>query len=199
MGRHFLYSTCTLPDCERPHIAKGFCGLHYQRFVNSGNLAKGRASCMSEEEMRIYFTSLFVVDSDGCWIWQTQRSQKYGLFFGEQAHRYSYRTFIGLIPENLFVLHSCDKRKCVNPRDLFVGTNADNARDAAQKCRLPWQKTSMSREKVNRIIEARNRGQKLLSIAVQFGISESGVSRIVNGSRWQLRHDDLLREVTTAI
>lgn len=29
--------TCTLPDCERDHLARGLCAMHYQRYRKSGD------------------------------------------------------------------------------------------------------------------------------------------------------------------
>jgi hypothetical protein len=30
-------STCSLDGCDRPHVARSFCGPHYRRFVASGD------------------------------------------------------------------------------------------------------------------------------------------------------------------
>lgn len=29
--------TCTIPDCERPHLARGRCDMHYARWHRSGD------------------------------------------------------------------------------------------------------------------------------------------------------------------
>lgn len=53
------------------------------------------------------------------------------------AHRLSYSTYVGDIPEGFSVLHSCDTPRCINPEHLSTGTQADNVKDAASKGRMP--------------------------------------------------------------
>lgn len=92
-----------------------------------------------------------VAVGDGCWLWigNTNRSGYGRIGLGGRggrkvlAHRFSYQLFNGEIPVGLHVCHSCDVPNCVNPSHLWLGTDADNARDCGAKGRNPtWRQTA---------------------------------------------------------
>jgi len=79
--------------------------------------------------------------SCGCWEWKASVfNSGYGRFSPTRdksvlAHRWSYSNFIGEIPEKSFVCHSCDNKKCVNPKHLFIGSPKTNMQDKVIKNR----------------------------------------------------------------
>lgn len=73
-----------------------------------------------------------------CWLWTGSKDFRgYGVVSAEKskklAHRLSYELHIGPITDGLFVCHHCDNPPCCKPAHLFLGTNADNVRDAVKK------------------------------------------------------------------
>ncbi len=84
-----------------------------------------------------------VQKGNGCWLFMGSRYKEpfdYGRFkvvdHNECAHRFAWKLVNGPIPAGMKVLHRCDNPPCVRPDHLFLGTQADNMRDAASKGRL---------------------------------------------------------------
>lgn len=78
--------------------------------------------------------------TNDCWIWRAHgMPQGYGHFqIGDRpyrAHRVAWQLTFGEIPDGMCVLHRCDMPPCCNPDHLFLGTVAENNRDAADKNR----------------------------------------------------------------
>ena len=92
--------------------------------------------------VRDNFDAYWRYDPSGCWIWTGGIDKDgYGRGFRAEgsrkpgAHCFAYERTYGAIPLGLFVLHSCDNPRCVNPEHLSLGTHADNMADMMRKGR----------------------------------------------------------------
>ncbi len=132
---------------------------------------------------------------NGCWLWIASCDPDgYGRFYHlgglRRAPRVSWALTNGSIPKGLCVLHHCDNPPCVNPTHLFLGTNADNTRDAARKGRMhPGESNGshkLTKEEVLEIREEYAYGDMTQrELADAYGVSQPQISVIVNRKRWK--------------
>ncbi len=85
--------------------------------------------------MADYLMQRIVLDPGrGCWLWEGSSPDGYGHLTNpsggsKRAHRASYETFVGPIPNGLMVCHKCDVKLCINPAHLYAGTAKNNFDD----------------------------------------------------------------------
>lgn len=162
---------------------------------------------------REYIERRIAVADSGCWNWQLSKDPRgYGYAWSdraEQAHRVSYRAFVGPIPVGMGVLHRCDNPSCCNPSHLFLGTQLDNMRDAAVKGRVRGHVSRGDDNPARRLPHRHPRGErhgnaKLTNLAVsairaelsaggitftdlagRYGVSRQMIAMIARGKAWR--------------
>lgn len=131
-----------------------------------------------------------------CWLWRGARRNGYGALLIAGRITYAHRLAWVLatrrpLPRGRSVCHRCDVKLCVRPDHLFVGTQADNARDMWAKgrgCAPPIHRgedhhnARLSDAQVKRLRTLARRGElRQREVAAQFGVSQSTVWRILRG------------------
>lgn len=128
---------CQVDGCERPLLARGWCGTHYGRWAKYGQV---ELPTMVE---RFWME----VDKNGpvsecrpdlgpCWLWtggiSDRPSGAYGRIWDRAAkeyvytHRFSFELARSMAPEGLDLDHLCRVRLCCNPDHLEPVTRAVN-------------------------------------------------------------------------
>lgn len=83
-----------------------------------------------------------VEKTDTCWLWTAGRDYRGYGYLGVAgktigAHRHAWELVnMRVVPSGLYVCHSCDRPRCVNPDHLFLGTPSQNQQDARAKGRI---------------------------------------------------------------
>lgn len=146
------------------------------------------------------------IDADtGCWDWMGCRFVSgYGQIINNRkkllTHRVSYEQHRGPIPAGMCVCHTCDNRACINPKHLFLGTNAENVADKVAKGRqaVGAKITANRRNTGARGTESGNakltdadvisiraaNGVLQRELAARYGVDQSQISNIRAGKRW---------------
>ncbi len=133
------------------------------------------------------------ITESGCHLWTASLNNKgYGSFRLKKrtklAHRVAWEQRNGPIPDGLYVCHKCDTPSCVNPDHMFLGTPADNMRDAANKGRIPYgeahHNAKLNDQNVRAIREMRSAGMTQSAIGARIGVSQTVVGDVLAGSIW---------------
>lgn len=164
---------------------------------------------------RIRFWSKVAVRADDeCWDWTAgTHSFGYGLFGRTKASplsksiktkiasRVAFILTNGPISDNLVVCHKCDRPLCCNPNHLFAASQKENLADMRAKGR--WSpppkndfvppamagernaNAKLKPENVAAILARRATGERLNSIAEDFNVSPSLISKIATGVSWK--------------
>jgi hypothetical protein len=155
------------------------------------------------------FLENIVLSDEGCWEWQGGKSHGYGGIAIKQAsgylrlwaHRVAYELLLGTIPAGMEICHHCDNPSCVRPSHLFLGTHADNMRDAFNKgildngiaalagCARDSKgelnpAARLTKEDVREIRVEASKGVFHRKLAERYGITRVQVTNIVNRKRW---------------
>lgn len=139
-----------------------------------------------------------------CWPWTGTLTDGYGQLKREDgqtniyAHRASVEIHTGRpVPSDRVVMHTCDNPRCVNPAHLRVATQLANVRDMHRKGRAnptspKGDAHGSSKLLESQVLEIRARwanrhaaGERLTQrdLADAYGVSQSQISRILNGKR----------------
>jgi hypothetical protein len=130
----------------------------------------------------------------GCWEFTgSYTNSGYGMIgIGKReegiilSHRASYQLFIGAIPDGMYVLHTCDNRKCFNPDHLFIGTQQDNMDDMESKGRrvsLYGADSPNVKLTYEQVLEIRQRHIPRVNtreLAEEFGITRQYVGQLIS-------------------
>ena len=121
--------TCSIEDCEKPTLARGWCGAHYQRWRKHGDPLGGGERFDTPEEAFLARTEPLVWSSCIVWTGGTHSAGYGSLRVNGRmvyAHRYAWEQINGPIPDGMFVDHACWERSCVNTDHLRLATRAQN-------------------------------------------------------------------------
>lgn len=139
---------------------------------------------------------IMATSKNKCWPWIGQRLEtNYGIIrtppFCSVAHRLVYVLFVGNIPSQLNILHSCDNPPCCNPYHLRPGTQKDNILDCKSKGRMVTLRGSQCARAIitEQIVRSARRlrrdGVKLKDIASLFGCKPPVLSMAINRKTWK--------------
>lgn len=188
-------TACSVSWCERDARTRGLCLRHYSRARRHGHPEAGGA--YSHEPMADRIRRFSIEADSGCWEWQLAVNKiGYGIIGvnggSKFAHRMSYLSIKGPIPEGLELDHLCCNKRCVNPDHLEPVTRSENVRRGWKQRTLGTglfgeknPRAKLTRPQVARIRRLYADGFASQQwLGAQYGVSQTTVGRIVRGEAW---------------
>lgn len=189
-------------DCESKTIVYRRAGnLNNGDSISCGCLKKpGPLEADERTKDKLLKNSIWVGE---CLEWQGYIPNKdvhYGMLYYPKTkkyhsvHRLSYLLFVGNIPDNMCILHSCDNNKCINPKHLRIGTKSDNSNDMVKRKRHPYlqknksenhHNAKLNKDQVKEIIKLREEGKTYKTISQLYSVHLSMIAYICTGKNWK--------------
>lgn len=182
-------TTIALKNHTRTHAVKGEPTKYIKNHVN--RISKN-------EQIALFWSRVSITADDNlCWLW-TEKHDKdgYGKTWWngktERSHRVAWMYPDYSIPNEMFILHSCDNPICCNPKHLFIGTALDNNRDRERKGRgnqLKGEQHHMHKLTEDQVRDIRRRyfmsNVSYSQLAHEYGVTPSNICMIVKNKTWQ--------------
>ena len=151
-------------------------------------------SNLTQKDINRFWEKVKISNNQECWNWLACLDKDgYGYlrvnYKNLKAHIISY-TIENKHPPIIGVIrHTCDNRKCCNPKHLIDGTNIDNIQDRDTKGRqikgIGINTVKISDLDVPIIRELYLKGYTLIHIASMYDVSFSTIHRIVTRKSWK--------------
>lgn len=182
--------------CGKPFEQGGRQKHNFLRAKYCGRVCYCASKKFTQEQALAAYWSK-VDKGEHCWLWTAATNDDgYGHFRSTEgkyvnAHRFSYQLHKGAIPAGLTVMHSCDKRHCVNPDHLSLGTHAQNMADCKAKGRSTWgeknKRNKLTASQVREIREAysiKGRVSNTKELAAIYNVAVGTITNITSGRTW---------------
>lgn len=184
------------PTCGKPHLARGWCTLHYQRWRKHGDArASVRKHPGNGTAQRFFRNVVLAYTGDDCLIWPFASSSN-----GYAVVRHNSRQQLvprlvceyvnGPAPTHQHeAAHSCGRgcEGCVTPKHLRWAKHAENEADKLiHGTRLRGEELTHTKLTESDVIAIRRLKGRMShrTIAAMFGISRATIGAIHRHERW---------------
>lgn len=159
----------------------------------------------NKRQIQLFWYKIDIRGEDECWPWKNDLSKQNDHGYAQAmlagwhttGHRIAFALANDLSPSEVppSVMHSCDYRRCCNPKHLIGGTQAQNLADMRAKGRAgdgrnfgeDHGRCKIRDDQIPNLLTLHERGMSQAKLAKRFGIGQTQVSRILRGESRKYR------------
>lgn len=185
---------CSIPNCGKPHLARGWCSRHYGIWIRHGSPFAAGWTEWGEPD-RFFLEVVLRYEGNECLDWPYARNSKgYAMLYSDGKTRPASRVICEKVhgpaptPDHE-AAHSCGRGKlgCVTKRHLRWATHAENESDKVGHSTKAWgEKHGAAKLTAAEVLEIRSLAGTLKQreIGLRYGIHSNTVSQIIRRVTW---------------
>jgi hypothetical protein len=175
--------TCSVPGCDRKHVARGFCGAHYRRLRRTGNIGRDKPfkkmsmHGMSRTPEYQSWNSMI----ERCY---NQNVEGYPHYGGRgitvcKKWRESFESFLNDMGQKPSGMRFIDR---IDPDGNYEPNNCRWVSSVVSNRNRRFNKLSL--EKAKDIRKMKKSGCHISEICLKYNISKANAYRVINGELW---------------
>lgn len=102
-------------------------------------------------------------------------------------YRHIYRFYKGIPKKGMVIRHTCDNRRCINPKHLIIGTHQENVKDRVKRDRsAKGKKNGRSKLTERQVLVIYNdKKTSRTALARRYGVDRQVIRKIQIGETWR--------------
>ncbi len=200
-----MVRVCSIPECDRPHVARGYCRSHYSRWEKTGDV-KADVPIKTESKCFAFLKGLRGSEERDCIFWPFGCAKNGYAMISYQgrnttASRICCEIYHGQPPTPQHqAAHSCGNGHlgCVNPNHLRWATPKENTKEKYDHGTILYgERSPVAKLSDEQVAEIRHRhgAESAKDLAKEFGVCRGHIFDLVSGKyRYQPDCDSIKME-----
>jgi hypothetical protein len=179
---------CSVDECGKPVRCRGRCGYHYTAARKAGLPTRPHAK---KGDGQAFVDAAHRDGGAECILWPFTEREGYGTMRIDgrhlQPHRYACILQNGSPPTpKLVARHTCNVKRCVNPRHMLWGTDQDNMDDKIKtgSC-TRGEEINFAKLTAEKVLTIRASVETHVALAKRYGVSVNSIMNVRSRFTWK--------------